>query len=152
LNAITQAAEAGQFPRQHSLTWIKSGAAPLAADLARRFTALTGVLICQGYGMTEASPVTHLGYLDPALYRPDSNGQPLVQTECRVVDESNAEASTGSPGELVMRGPQFMLGYWKEPEATAAALRDGWYWSGDIVTRDANDFFCVVDRRKEMIK
>jgi acyl-CoA synthetase (AMP-forming)/AMP-acid ligase II len=152
LNAITQAAEAGQFPKRHRLTWVKSGAAPLAGDLARRFTSLTGVLVCQGYGMTEASPVTHLGYLDPALYRPDSIGQPLVQTECRVVDETNAEASTGSPGELVMRGPQFMLGYWKEPEATALALRDGWYWSGDIVTRDANDFFCVVDRRKEMIK
>ena len=152
LNAITQAAEAGQFPQQHSMTWVKSGAAPLAADLARRFTSLTGVLVCQGYGMTEASPVTHLGYLDSSLYRPDSIGQPMAQTECRVVDETNAEASTGSPGELVMRGPQFMLGYWKEPDATAAALRDGWYWSGDIVTRDANDFFCVVDRRKEMIK
>ena len=51
-----------------------------------------------------------------------------------------------------MRGPQFMLGYWKEPQATAAALRDGWFWSGDVVTRDADDFFYVVDRRKEMIK
>jgi len=62
------------------------------------------------------------------------------------------EAAEGEPGELVMRGPQFMQGYWKEPDATAAVLRDGWYWSGDIVTRDSEGFYRVVDRRKEMIK
>jgi long-chain acyl-CoA synthetase len=151
LNALCQAAEAGQFPR-HSVHWVKSGAAPLAPELARRFTALTGILVCQGYGMTEASPVTHVGYLDPELYRPESIGQPLAQTECRVLDESGNEAAAGQPGELVMRGPQFMLGYWHDPHATAAVLRDGWYWSGDIVSRDAQDFYYVLDRRKEMIK
>src|SRR5438093_4309446 len=102
--------------------------------------------------MTEASPVTHVGYLEPELYRPESIGQPLVQTECRVMDESGNEAARGEPGELVMRGPQFMLGYWKEPEASAEALREGWYWSGDIVSRDERDFYYVLDRRKEMIK
>jgi acyl-CoA synthetase (AMP-forming)/AMP-acid ligase II len=152
LNALTQAAEAGQFPRNHRLHWVKSGAAPLPPDLARRFTGLTGVLVCQGYGMTEASPVTHVGYLQPELYKPESIGQPLVQTECRVLDANNAEVAPGSPGELVMRGPQFMLGYWKEPRATASVLRDGWYWSGDVVCRDQNDFFYVLDRSKEMIK
>jgi len=108
--------------------------------------------VCQGYGMTEASPVTHIGFLAPELYRPVSIGQPVCQTECRVLDEHGNEAASGEPGELVMRGPQFMLGYWKEPQATAAVLRDGWYWSGDVVTRDCQDFFYVVDRRKEMIK
>ena len=152
LNALNQAAEAGQFPKSHRLHWVKSGAAPLAPELARRFTSLTGVLVCQGYGMTEASPVTHIGYLDPKLYRPETIGQPLCQTECRVVDDLGADAPTGCPGELVMRGPQFMLGYWKEPGATAAVLRDGWYWSGDIVSRDEQDFYSVLDRRKEMIK
>jgi acyl-CoA synthetase (AMP-forming)/AMP-acid ligase II len=160
MNALCLAAEAGQFPKAHKLHWVKSGAAPLAPDLPRRFTALTGILVCQGYGMTEASPVTHVGYLDPELYRPDSIGHPLVQTECRVVGTENFAASEnglnevapGQPGELVMRGPQFMQGYWKEPDATAAALRDGWYWSGDIVTRDREGFYRVVDRRKEMIK
>ena len=116
------------------------------------FTELTGIQVCQGYGMTEASPVTHVGFLEPELYRPESIGQPLAQTECRVLNESGNEASAGEPGELVMRGPQFMLGYWKEPQATAAVLRDGWYWSGDVVTRDAGDFYYVLDRRKEMIK
>jgi acyl-CoA synthetase (AMP-forming)/AMP-acid ligase II len=158
MNALCLAAEAGQFPRNHSVHWVKSGAAPLAPDLPRRFTALTGILVCQGYGMTEASPVTHVGYLEPELYRPDSIGHPLAQTDCRVIGQLNldagsiAEVSEGEPGELVMCGPQFMQGYWKEPEATAAVLRDGWYWSGDIVTRDSEGFYRVVDRRKEMIK
>jgi long-chain acyl-CoA synthetase len=152
LNALCQAAEAGQFPRSHRVRWVKSGAAALAPGLARRFTELTGIPVCQGYGMTEASPVTHVGFLEPELYRPESIGQPLAQTECRVLNERGREASPREPGELVMRGPQFMLGYWKEPEATAAALRDGWYWSGDVVTRDAEGFYYVVDRRKEMIK
>jgi acyl-CoA synthetase (AMP-forming)/AMP-acid ligase II len=110
--------------------------------------------------MTEASPVTHVGYLEPERYRPDSIGHPLAKTECRVIGaenvagsaESVAEVRTGEPGELVMRGPQFMQGYWQEPEATAAVLRDGWYWSGDMVTRDPEGFYRVVDRRKEMIK
>jgi acyl-CoA synthetase (AMP-forming)/AMP-acid ligase II len=142
--------------------WAKSGAAPLAPDLPRRFTTLTNILVCQGYGMTEASPVTHVGFLHPALYRPDSIGHPMAQTDCRVMatndldpgisPESATEVPTGEPGELVMRGPQIMRGYWKDPQATAAVLRDGWYWSGDIVTRDSEGFYRVVDRRKEMIK
>jgi long-chain acyl-CoA synthetase len=160
MNALCQAAELGQFPKHHKVRWVKSGAAPLAPELPRKFTSLTGILVCQGYGMTEASPVTHVGYLEPELYRPDSIGHPLALTECRVIGSADpelsagsvAEVSTGDAGELVMRGPQFMVGYWKEPEATAAALRDGWYWSGDIVTRDHEGFYRVVDRRKEMIK
>jgi long-chain acyl-CoA synthetase len=114
----------------------------------------------QGYGMTEASPVTHVGFLEPELYRPDSIGHPVARTDCRVIAvddvaspvETLTEVSEGDSGELVMRGPQIMKGYWQEPEATAAALRDGWYWSGDIVTRDGEGFYRVVDRRKEMIK
>jgi long-chain acyl-CoA synthetase len=160
MNALCQAAEAGQFPKGHQVSWVKSGAAPLAPELPRRFTALTGILVRQGYGMTEASPVTHVGFLEPELYRPDSIGHPVAQTDCRVIAVDNVAASIeklaqvpdGNPGELVMRGPQIMKGYWQEPQATAAALRDGWYWSGDIVTRDREGFYRVVDRRKEMIK
>ncbi|MFZ0322477.1 MAG: AMP-binding protein [Candidatus Sulfotelmatobacter sp.] len=160
INAMCVAAEAGQFPKNHKLDWVKSGAAPLAPELPRRFTALTGVPVSQGYGMTEASPVTHVGYLQKELYRPDSIGHPVAQTECKVIGTENlaaaagrtAEIAEGEPGELVMRGPQFMKGYWKEPDATAAVLREGWYWSGDIVTRDHEGFYRVVDRRKEMIK
>ena len=153
INALCQAAEAGIFPKDHKVRWIKCGAAPLAPELARRFTDLTGIKILQGYGMTEASPVTHVGYIaPPEMYRPASIGQPLALTDCRILDLENNEAAAGEPGELVMRGPQFMLGYWKDPQATAVVLRDGWYFSGDIVRTDADGFYYVLDRRKEMIK
>ncbi len=152
LLAYCQAAEQGRFPREHRLRWVKSGAAPLAPELARRFTANTGVRIRQGYGMTEASPVTHMGFLSDELYRPESVGAPVAQTDCRVVDENGTDVAQGQLGELVMRGPQFMQGYWKSPGATAAVLRDGWYWSGDIVRQDEDGFYYIVDRRKEMIK
>jgi acyl-CoA synthetase (AMP-forming)/AMP-acid ligase II len=152
LNAFCQAVEQGAFPRQHQVGWVKSGAAPLAPELACRFTELTGIKVVQGYGMTEASPVTHVGYLDAERYRPDTIGQPLAETECRILDENDAQVATGERGELVMRGPQFMLGYWKEPQATASVLRDGWYWSGDVATCDDAGFYRIVDRRKEMIK
>ena len=153
INAFCQAAEAGIFPKHHKVRWIKSGAAPLAPELARRLTNLTGISVAQGYGMTEASPVTHVGYIaPPEMCRPASIGQPLALTDCRIVDLNGNEVAPGEPGELVMRGPQFMLGYWKDPQATAAVLRDGWYFSGDIVRADADDFYYVLDRSKEMIK
>jgi acyl-CoA synthetase (AMP-forming)/AMP-acid ligase II len=158
INAFCLAAEAGVFPKTHKLRWLKSGAAPLAPELARRMTDLTGILVNQGYGMTEASPVTHVGYITPPeMNRPASIGQPLALTECRILDiterdPNGPEVAAGEQGELVMRGPQIMLGYWKEPQATAAVLRDGWYFSGDIVRLDADGFYYVLDRSKEMIK
>jgi long-chain acyl-CoA synthetase len=153
INAMCQAAEAGILPKEHRVRWIKSGAAPLAPELARRLTGLTGIRVIQGYGMTEASPVTHVGFCSPpAMNRPASIGQPLALTECRIVDGGGNEVGEGESGELVMRGPQFMLGYWKDPQATAAVLRDGWYFSGDVVRRDDDGFYYVLDRSKEMIK
>jgi acyl-CoA synthetase (AMP-forming)/AMP-acid ligase II len=164
INTMCQAAEAGVFPKNHKVRWVKSGAAPLAPELARRLTDLTGIVVVQGYGMTEASPVTHTGYgTPPEMCRPASIGQPLALTECRIVEPENndqerknglerKEVAPGEPGELVIRGPQIMLGYWKEPQATAAVLRDGWYFSGDIVRRDHEGFYYVLDRSKEMIK
>ena len=153
INALCQVAAAGNFPKDHCVRWIKSGAAPLAPELARRLSELTGIIVNQGYGMTEASPVTHVGHCTPPeMNRPASIGQPLAMTECRVLDLNDKEVAPGDQGELVMRGPQFMLGYWKEPQATAAVLRDGWYYSGDIVRRDEDGFYYVLDRRKEMIK
>src|SRR5204863_8826473 len=148
--ALCHAAEQGRFPRNHRVRYVKSGAAPLAAGLPHRFTELTGIPVRQGYGMTEASPVTHMGFVEPELYCPDSIGIPVALTECRLVHERGEDSK--DIGELVMRGPQFMLGYWKAPDATACALRDGWYWSGDVASRDERGFYRIVDRRKEMIK
>jgi len=153
INALCQVAAAGGFPKNHRVRWIKSGAAPLAPELARRLNELTGIAVNQGYGMTEASPVTHVGYLTPpVMNRPSSIGQPLALTECRILDLEDREVAPGEAGELVMRGPQFMMGYWKEPQATAAVMRDGWYYSGDIARTDADGFYYILDRRKEMIK
>lgn len=148
----SQQAEQGTFPREHQLRWVKSGAAPLAPELALRFTERTGLRIRQGYGMTEASPVTHFGFLEPQLYRPTSIGYPVAMTDCRILDDYGAEVKAGERGELVMRGPQIMKGYWKAEGATQAALRDGWYWSGDVAQQDEDGFYYIVDRRKEMIK
>lgn len=148
----SQQAEQGAFPAEHQLRWVKSGAAPLAPELAHRFTEQTGVRIRQGYGMTEASPVTHLGFLEPHLYRPTSIGYPVAQTECRILDDYENDIKQGERGELVMRGPQFMKGYWKAEDATRSVLRDGWYWSGDVAQQDDEGFYFIVDRRKEMIK
>ena len=156
VNQFCHAAEEGRFPKDHCLQWIKSGAAPLAPELGRRFMELTGVKVAQGYGMTEASPVTHLGNCAEGEYSPvDSIGRPVVKTECRVIafdGDQERDAANGEPGELVMRGPQFMMGYWKSPQCTADVMRDGWYWSGDVATRDDDDWYRIVDRRKEMIK
>ena len=150
MSAFCQAAEQGRFPREHRVRRVKCGAAPLAPELARRFTSLTSVPVIQGYGMTEASPVTHIGTLEP--YRPDSIGIPVAETDCRLLREDGTTSAPGEPGELVMRGPQFMMGYWRDRAVTDSVLRDGWYWSGDIAQVDEDGFYSIVDRRKEMIK
>jgi acyl-CoA synthetase (AMP-forming)/AMP-acid ligase II len=142
MNLFCQAAAQGRFPRAHRIRGGKCGAAPLAAELPRRFTQLTGIRIRQGYGMTEASPVTHIGFLEDPQYRPDSIGHAVALTDCRLVNESGGEVAPGERGELLMRGPQ----------ATQEVLREGWYWSGDVAQRDAEGFYFIVDRRKEMIK
>jgi len=152
INLFCQASVEGKFPRDHSVRVAKSGAAPLAPELAKRFTELTGIRVRQGYGMTEASPVTHMGFIDDDLYRPDSIGMPNALTECRIIAEDGRPCPIGEPGELVMRGPQFMRGYRNAPEATASVLKEGWYWSGDIAVIDVEGFYKIVDRRKEMIK
>ena len=152
VNALCHAAEQGVFPRDHRVRYGKSGAAPLAPELPRRFEQLTGIRISQGYGMTEASPVTHLGFLERNHYRPETIGHPAALTECRIVDAGGRDVSDNSPGELLMRGPQFMSGYWKNPVASAEVLRDGWYWSGDVAVRDDAGFYRIVDRSKELIK
>jgi len=160
MNAFCQAAEAGKFPRQHRVRYAKSGAAPLAPELPRRFSELTGIPVAQGYGMTEASPVTHVGFIEPERYRPDTIGQLVAETECRILLDDGrlvtladiAAAGEAATGELLMRGPQFMPGYWNAPEATASVLKDGWYHSGDVARVDRDGCFQIVDRRKEMIK
>ena len=138
-----------------SLRTTMVGAAPVAPELARRFRQLTGVPVLQGYGMTEASPLTHVNPVyDESLNVVDSAGLLAHDTTHRVVDieTGERELGPGEIGEICIRGPQIMRGYWRAPEATAAALRDGWYYSGDIGYVDERGYLYIRDRKKEMIK
>jgi long-chain acyl-CoA synthetase len=137
-----------------SLKYIFSGAAPLPLDPARRLQEKTGIQVVQGYGMTEASPLTHSQPGDPGLVRLNSVGLPTHNTEQKVVDIETGERELplGEDGEIIIRGPQIMAGYWKAPEETARTLRDGWLYTGDIGHIDADGYTYIVDRKKEMIK
>jgi acyl-CoA synthetase (AMP-forming)/AMP-acid ligase II len=136
-----------------SLRFVTSGAAPLDADLQGAAERRIGRRVQQGYGLTEASPVTH------HVHEDDENvhgtiGTLLPSTEARLVDtESGQDAAPGQPGEIWVRGPQVMLGYLGDDEATAATLMPGgWLRTGDIATADESGVFRVVDRLKELIK
>ncbi|MEZ0268423.1 MAG: AMP-binding protein, partial [Phycisphaerae bacterium] len=132
-----------------------SGAAPLPPASGERFMRLTGSAVIEGYGLTEASPVTHAGL--PGDPRPATIGLPMPDTRVRVIDpETGDDVRPGETGELIIAGPQLMSGYYGNPEQTRAVLQtdaDGttWLHTGDLVTYDAEGFFHVVDRRKDMI-
>ncbi len=129
-----------------------SGGAPLPQAVADRFAEITGARLVEGYGLTEASPVTHANPFDGRA-RTGSIGLPLPDTECRIVDlkDPDREADAGERGELCVRGPQVMLGYWNRPEETALAIRNGWLHTGDVAVIDPDGFFRIVDRLKELI-
>ena len=131
------------------------GAAPLSTEMQQRIQDVMGFPIIQGYGMTEASPVTHSDFLEPHLTRPGSIGPALPDTEQKVVDVETGETEVppGEAGELMVRGPQVMKGYYNNPEATRDTLtEDGWLHIGDIVRMDTDGYVWVLDRLKELIK
>lgn len=138
-----------------SIRYIMSGAAPLPPDVGRRVQELTGITVLQGYGLTEASPLTHLNPVDdPELIRLESIGRAIHDEEDKIVDIENGTQELGPDqiGELIVRGPHVMKGYWKAPEETARALRNGWLFTGDIARKDKDGFVYILDRKKEMIK
>lgn len=140
-------------PRKlHSLMWVISGGAPLDRLVAEEFADAARCQVVEGFGLSEAGPVTHVGPLDGTA-RPGFIGLPLPDTEARIVDAETGqtELPTGEVGELVIRGPQVMLGYWNDPEATGRAIRDGWLYTGDLARVDADGFFQIVDRKKDLI-
>jgi acyl-CoA synthetase (AMP-forming)/AMP-acid ligase II len=137
------------------LRTIISGAAPLSAELEAAVKARLGVIISQGYGMTEASPVTHYRCYEPeGRPKPGSVGITVPNTESKVVDPATrAELGVNQEGELWVRGPQVMKGYLNNPAATANTVDgDGWLHTGDIAYGDEDGFFWIVDRLKELIK
>jgi long-chain acyl-CoA synthetase len=132
---------------------VTTGASALAPQTRADFQGFGVREIVEGYGLTEASPVTHVNRLGPAN-RPGTIGLPLPDTEARVVDPvtGDRDLPDGEPGELVVRGPQVMKGYYRNPEATAEALRGGWLYTGDLARRDRDGYFTIVDRKKDIIK
>jgi len=138
------------------LTSIKgcfSGSAPLPVEVIRNFEKRTGAVIVEGYGLTETSPVTHINPFAGGKRKVGSIGVPIPDTECRIVDliDGRTDLPTGETGELLVKGPQVMTGYWNKPDATADTLVDGWLHTGDIAQMDAEGYFYIVDRKKDMI-
>ncbi|HLJ32809.1 MAG TPA: AMP-binding protein [Ktedonobacteraceae bacterium] len=139
----------------HTVRFAQCGAAPVPPVLAHRFQECTGITVMTSYGLTEASPGTHSNPVyDRRLIRVETIGLPIHDTRQKIVDieTGEIELGIGEVGELIVEGPQVMQGYWKAPEATAATLRNGWLYTGDIGWRDEEGYVTITDRKKEMIK
>ena len=133
-----------------------SGSAPLPPEVQKRFMEVTGGVLVEGYGLTESSPVTHCNPLDRSMktVKVESIGLPWPDTDAKVVDMETGlnELKPGEVGEIVVRGPQVMKGYWKMAEETTGVLRDGWLFTGDIGRMDEDGYFYITDRKKDLIK
>ena len=129
-----------------------SGSAPLPQEVRDRFEGLTGCRIMEGYGLTEAGPVTHLNPYQQNR-PPGSIGMPFPSTRAKIVDADTGSRDLffGEVGELVVQGPQVMSGYWQRPEESALVLRDGWLFTGDLAKMDENGYFYIIDRKKDLI-
>jgi long-chain acyl-CoA synthetase len=129
-----------------------SGAAPLALETIKEFEAATGSQICEGYGLSETTPVVTINPFGGKT-KVGSIGLPMPDTEIRIVDVDTGkkEMKVGEPGELIISGPQVTQGYYKKPQETKASLKDGWLYTGDIGTMDDEGYFYIVDRKKDMI-
>ncbi len=129
-----------------------SGSAPLPIEVIKNFEEKTGARIAEGFGLTEASPVTHVNPFN-GNRKIGSIGIPISDTESRVVslDDGKTDVPVGEIGELIVKGPQVMKGYWNQPQETNATLRDGWLYTGDIAKMDEDGYFYIVDRKKDMI-
>lgn len=136
----------------HHIIFCISGSAPMPVEWLKKFEEVTGTPITEGFGLTEASPVTHA---NPVFgkQKPGSIGVPVPGTLARIVDTEDGERvlAHNEIGELVIKGPQVMKGYWNRPEETARTIRDGWLYTGDIAYMDEEGYFYIVDRKKDLI-
>jgi long-chain acyl-CoA synthetase len=135
-----------------SVKRFNSGSAPLPVEVIEQFERISDATLYEGYGLTEASPTTH-STATLAKRKIGSIGLPFPSTDCKIVDleTGTREVAVGEAGELCVRGPQVMKGYWNKPEETAIALRDGWLYTGDVARMDEDGFFYIVQRKKDMI-
>jgi long-chain acyl-CoA synthetase len=126
-----------------------AGGMALMPTVAERWEAMTKTPIYQGYGLTETSPVVSL--VPFHRNKRESIGAPVPGTDIRIIDPDGRDVAPGEPGELLVKGPQVMRGYWQRPDETARVLRDGWLYTGDIATADEDGYLYIVDRKKDMI-
>jgi O-succinylbenzoate-CoA ligase len=133
-----------------ALRWVLCGAAPVPVTLIKAYEEI-GVEVHQLYGLTESCGPGCLIMGEDALTRAGSTGRAYFYTDVRVVDADGKDCASGEPGEIILRGPHNMVGYWKRPEATALALRDGWLYTGDVGTMDEDGFVTIRDRLKDML-
>ncbi len=133
-----------------SLRFMICGGAPVPEALVRRY-AERGIRVCNGYGMTETAPLITIVPPDRVLDKIGAAGLPGFFTDVRLVDDEDRQVALGERGEIVVRGPSVMKGYWNRPEATAQTIVDGWLHTGDIGVQDEEGYFYVVDRKKDMI-
>jgi long-chain acyl-CoA synthetase len=127
-----------------------SGGAPMPVPLMQAFERRFGTVILEGDGPTECSPVTSVNPLH-GVRKPGTIGVPVPGVEMKIVDDDDRDVAVGVVGEIVVRGGNVMLGYLNQPEATAIAMRGGWYHTGDLGTMDADGYFAIVDRKKDML-
>jgi long-chain acyl-CoA synthetase len=146
--ALLNAPNAGDADTS-SLRLCVSGGASLPVELMRAFEAHFGCTILEGYGLSETSPVASFNV--PDARKPGSIGKPIPGVDMRVVDDAGDPLPDGEVGEIAIRGHNIMKGYWNRPEATAEAIRDGWFHSGDMAKVDEDGFFFIVDRKKDLI-
>ncbi|MCW1248839.1 long-chain fatty acid--CoA ligase [Acaricomes phytoseiuli] len=140
-------------PEQHDVSTLRvavSGGASLPLEVLRGVESTFDLTLLEGYGLSETSPVVTFNQQD-GIRKPGSIGTPVRDAELRVTDLDGAELPRGEVGELLVRGPQVMKGYWRNPEATAAAIQDGWFATGDLARQDEDGVFFIVDRKKDMI-
>jgi long-chain acyl-CoA synthetase len=150
VNGINQSPKVGTL-KVGTLKMCVSGSAPLPESVLRAFEARTGGRVVEGYGLTEASPVTHTNP-SKGVRKVCSIGLPIPDTDCRIVSlDDGRDLPAGAEGELLIRGPQVMRGYWNRPEETAQTLRDGWLHTGDLASVDTDGYFRIVGRKKELI-
>ena len=130
-----------------------SGSAPLPVEVIRDFEQKTGSVIVEGYGLTESTPVVHINPFSGGKRKVGSIGLPISDTLARIVslDDGQTDMPVGETGEIIIKGPQVMKGYWQMPEETADTLKDGWLYTGDIAKMDEEGYFFIVDRKKDMI-
>jgi fatty-acyl-CoA synthase len=128
-----------------------SGGAPCPPSLMEKWRAAKNIIFRQGYGLTEVGPNCFSMTDEDSVPKTGSVGRPIFHSEMRLIDEQGNEAATGHTGELLIKGPHVCAGYWNNPEATAKALADGWFYTGDTARKDEDGFYTIVGRAKDMI-